>query len=260
MIVPLFIFSATTGDPVAGVVPVFTFYKRRDAGGNLTNLSPPTIVDRGSGLYEFVTTPGDAIAGTIITYVVDCGLTALTRYQDGNINGDEAVAAAISVISTLVLFGVDAGAVRRHHFGQWADFSEVSVPTATTVAEMIDDCAGEFAGHLIKEEIDPNTIVAGTAPYVTCRNVLRKMVAARIMADATNQDSTLLAKWQKELDAFFERLDTDGSIALGDPDLSAASSEPDGPTTHLDEYDIDIGDPLTDASDAITPFRKDDCL
>lgn len=170
--------------------------------------------------------------------------------------------AFIQPADALQTFGVTVSSIRRHHFANQSDFSSSSNPTDATVAEMIDDCAGELAGRLTELEIDPSSsaITVGSAPYVQLRNCLRKMVAVRILTDATNQDPPLLARWEKELEAFWTRLEEKGPSALGNESLSSSASEPEGPTTHLDELGIDVGDPATDASDAIPPFRKSDEL
>lgn len=163
----------------------------------------------------------------------------------------------------LYKFGVTAQSVRAHHFPNISDFSADSNPTDTTVTEKIDDCAGELNGRLLKESISAATVDAAGAtygPYVVLRAVLRKMVAVAIMPAMTSKDTDLANKWQKELTAFFDRLDDDAATALGDDSLTTDSSDGDAPATHLDEYNIDIGDPATDASDAIPPFRKGDEL
>jgi hypothetical protein len=162
----------------------------------------------------------------------------------------------------LYTYGVAASDVRKHHFPNGADFSDTSNPTVTTVTEKIADAAGELAGRLLKEAIDPSVINAGGAtyaPYVVLRKVLRKMVAVEV-GPAMNEESKRLDKWSKELKDFFFQLEEDAATALGDDTLTSSSSEASGPTDHIDEYGLDIGDPSTDASDVIPPFRKNDVL
>jgi hypothetical protein len=164
---------------------------------------------------------------------------------------------------SLYTYGVTASDVRKHHFPNSDDFSTTTNPTLATVTEKIDDAAGELAARLLKEAVDPQTVNAGGAtyaPYVVLRNVLRKMVAVEIGPAIGDSDSTALTRWQKDLDTFFARLEDDAGTALGDDTLSTSASEPDGPVTHIDEYGLDYGDPATDASDVIPPFRKDDEL
>lgn len=163
----------------------------------------------------------------------------------------------------LYTFGVDADWVRRHHFPNSDSFSSTTNPTDATVTEKIADAAGELQARLEKESIEASTVFAlgaTTAPYVRCRKAIAKMVAVEVMPAMTNEDSELATKWQKELDKFWTQLEADAGTALGDDTLSSSASEPDGPTTHIDEYALDIGDPSTDASDVIPPFRKSDEL
>jgi lysophospholipase L1-like esterase len=171
-------------------------------------------------------------------------------------------AGEVAPSTTLYTYGVTASDVRKHHFPNSADFSDTSNPTSTTVTEKIADAAGELAGRLLKEDISPATIDAGGAtyaPYVILRKVLRKMVALEI-GPAMNEESKRLDRWARELKDFFFQLEEDAATALGDDTLTSGSSEASGPTTHIDQYNLDVGDPTTDASDAIPPFRKSDEL
>lgn len=163
----------------------------------------------------------------------------------------------------LSLFGIAAADVRKHHFPYWSDFSVNSSPTLATCTELIDDCAGELAGKLLGESIDAADVLAlgaTAAPYVSCRRQLRKMAALAILLSSTSQDPDVAKKWQKEIDAWFDGLLKGGATFLGDTTLTTAASNPDGPTSHISEYGLDIGTPATDASDVIPPFRKSDIL
>lgn len=158
------------------------------------------------------------------------------------------------------LFGVTYTAVRQHCFPRIDDFSATTSPTGTVVATKIDVAAARLAAGLAKEEIEPATIAALGATdvsYIICADIIRKLTALslRIPAD----DPSVLEAWQKEVDAFFKLLDDDPASALANADLGPTDTEPDGPTHHIDEYDLSIGD-TADASSAEPALRKDDSL
>jgi hypothetical protein len=264
MIVSFFIYSAATGALLPGVVATFAYYRRRNSDGSITDLigSAPAIADSGGGRYEFTVPDGQLTVGSVVDYVIDLTIASASRYEEGSVDSDAVAAEADDVSSTVPNYGVTASSVRKHHFPNGADFSDTSNPTVTTVTEKIEDAAGELTGRLLKEDISAATIDAGGAtyaPYLILRKTLRKMVAVEV-GPAMNEDSKRIDRWARELKVFFDQLEEDAATALGDDTLTSGSSEASGPTTHIDQYNLDVGDPTTDASDAIPPFRKSDEL
>jgi hypothetical protein len=164
------------------------------------------------------------------------------------------------VTSSLELFGVTYSAVRAHCFPRLDDFSTTTSPSAATVSSKIEVAASRLAAGLAKEEITTASIAAlGSAEpaYIICADIIRKLTALslRIPAD----DPSVPEGWQKEVDAFFTQLDADAGLALANDSLGPSESDPDGPTHHIDEYSLSIGD-TTDASSAAPALRKDDAL
>jgi hypothetical protein len=150
--------------------------------------------------------------------------------------------------------------VQKHNFPRLNTFSATTSPTSTVVSTKIDVAASRLAAALVAEEIDPDTINdlgSSDVSYVICADVIRKLTALslRIPCD----DPSVPEAWQKEVDAFFAMLAENPAAALANADLSSSDSDPDGPTHHIDEYGIDIGD-TADASSAEPDLRRDDEL
>ncbi len=163
---------------------------------------------------------------------------------------------------TVQVFGVTHATVRAHCFPRLDAFSATTSPTSTTVTEKISVAAARIYAALTAEEIDAATVYAlgsSDASYIICADIIRKLTALslRIPCD----DPAVPDGWQKEVDAFFAMLAENPAAALANDDLSSSSSDsdPDGPTHHIDEYGIDIGD-TADASSAEPVLRKDDEL
>jgi len=159
----------------------------------------------------------------------------------------------------LVTFGITPDSVRGHHFPHIDAFSTSSAPTLAIVTEAINEEAGRMQGALLKESIQASAITAATGPYVSCARALRLAVAVRIAADMTGANPELVKAWKAQLKDWFDGLAADGATFLGDDTLSAAASDPDGPTTHIDEYSLDTGN-AADASTATPYLRRDDEL
>ena len=91
--VPFFVYSASTGAPLAGVVATFQQYKRINGDGTITDLtsSAPAITDKGGGLYEFTVPDGQLVAGSIISYVIDATTASASRYLEDSIRSTDAL-------------------------------------------------------------------------------------------------------------------------------------------------------------------------
>lgn len=161
----------------------------------------------------------------------------------------------------LELFGVTVESVRRHHFPNADAWVESSRPSESTVEETIDEEAGRLAGALSKESVSV-TGDSTTAAYVSCRRQLRLMVAIVVSRDMTGVDPALARAWKTEVREWFEGLESEGNggvAFLGDGAVATSTTEPDGPTDHITDLGLDVGD-TADASSVEPPFRRDDDL
>lgn len=159
------------------------------------------------------------------------------------------------------VFGVTVDSVRKHHFPTHNAWSTSTSPSAATVAEMLDVEAGRLAGALLKEAIPTSAIVSGTPEYASCQGQLRMMVARRALDAMTGADPAIAKRWDAAIDAWLKGLDADGPTFLGNDDLGTLSAgDADGPTSHIEEYGLEVSTDTTEAPDAISPLRKDDFL
>lgn len=161
----------------------------------------------------------------------------------------------------IATFGVTADSVRAHFFPHMDAWTTASRPSTTSVTELINAEAGRLQGRLLKESITAATIDAApsSAAYAMCADVLRKMVAVRLSRTLPGAATELAKAWAGEVDEWLKMLEADGGTFLGDDTLSTSASDPDGPTSYLDEYGIDTGD-TADASSAAPVLRRDDIL
>lgn len=162
---------------------------------------------------------------------------------------------------TVETFGVTADSVRAHHFPHLSAFSASTSPSSTTVGEMITVEAARLTGALFSEAIPTSAIVSGTAAYAACQGILRLCAARRCLEAMTGADPALAKRWDAAIDAWFKQLEAEAGTFLGNSSLSTLEpSNPDGPTTHIDEYELDVSSDTVDPSPATTPLRKDDVL
>jgi hypothetical protein len=161
----------------------------------------------------------------------------------------------------LTTFGVTPAIVRQQHFPHRSDFSTVSNPTTATVTVFINQAAADVQGWLLKESIDAASITdSATAPYVKCAEAVTLRAAIKVQRAATNDDPAIAKALEAELKAWRKALEDDGATFLGDDSLGDGSnSDPDGPTTHISELDLDTGDDA-DASDVVPVLRRSDDL
>lgn len=160
----------------------------------------------------------------------------------------------------LPVFGVTATTLREHMFPHWGAFSANSSPTSTTVGDIIAEEAGDLAARLYRENVSAASITdAASAPYLWCAKTLRLMAAIRTMRASTQQQPELVTRWMEELDARLKLLSEDGATALGDASLQSGTSDPDGPTSHISVYSLEVDDP-DDMSTTVPRLRRDDAL
>ena len=166
--------------------------------------------------------------------------------------------ATVVVPTTENVFGVDADMVRRQRFPQINKFSADSNPTSQAVAEFILQKAADLDAKLLTEGISSHTLTdANSTAYLWCQATVVLAVAVRALQGMTGQDPKLAEAWRSELKVRYDDLDEKGGVAIG---MSSKEDQPEGPNSHISEYNLDAGDPMTDASDVIPPFRKSDEL
>lgn len=155
-------------------------------------------------------------------------------------------------------FGIDAESVRRHHFPNADAFSASSRPSASTVAEVIEEEAASMAGALALESIDASTIAPASSAYNACRKTLRMQVAAKLVRLMSGVDSALAQAWDAQVARWYEQLGEGGAHFLGDGATASGTSDPDGPTSHATE--VTTRSSWADASSTTPMLRKDDRL
>lgn len=163
---------------------------------------------------------------------------------------------------TVATFGVTADKVRAHHFPHIPAFDTNSSPSAATVLEKIYEKAAELQGRLLKESVSAagvEALGATAGPYLWCRETLKLMVAVEVGRDMTGADPALVKAWESRLALRLKRLEADSATELGDDSLTTTPSDPDGPTSHISELGLDVGD-TSEASDVVPVFRRKDRL
>lgn len=161
---------------------------------------------------------------------------------------------------SVTTFGVDAASVRSNYYPHLSPFGVNSVPTAVEVDAMVNRAAAKLEGKLLLESITASSITDATsAAYYWCQEAIELHVAIRISEIATGQDRGLAQKWDRELERKWKDLDVGGAAALGSGATSTASSDPDGPTSHVSEYSLTT-DAAADMSTTVPRLRRDDQL
>lgn len=250
-------FFDVNGAPLPGLTPSFvddaTYngYWKTAAGVDAT---PPSVTDGGDGDYTFAPSATDLNTG--VRYRLDGGPTAYPRYAHGVVESSASAAAQTSVAAEdLNLFGVTAASLYARHFPQLSVATTDSNPSLATVLEIIDEQAAALSGYLLAEDIEATGLTVSNSPaYLWCRETLRLMAAIQVASVMTQQQVPLLPAWEKQLAARLKDLDERGDVVLG----FDSGTLPNGPTHHIDTYNLDIGDPYTEASDVVPPFRKSD--
>lgn len=163
---------------------------------------------------------------------------------------------------SVTTFGVVADDVRAEYFPHWSAFSATTKPTSTVVATFITEEGADLGGRLRLESITPSTVTSGSTPeaYAWCQKTLRLMVAIRVARASTAQNPDVVKAWKTELDERLEQLNRHGTVVLGDAVASDSTSPPEGPTTHITQYGLDVGDPNRDSSSVEPRLRRSDEL
>lgn len=266
MIVTFFIFSGSTGLPLSGVSASFTYFKRRNEDGTITDLADPAVEESEDtdGLYEFNIPDASLLGGSIINYVVDCGALAATRYLQGQVDSDAAVEDNELVVGPgIQVFGVTTTTVKQDHFPQWTGmFSATSNPTATTVTRWIQEEAAELSGRLRLKGLVAATLatVSDVDAYAWCQKTISLAAAIRCAKVIFSGNPDFAKVLQADLDRRYELLDKHGAEALGiGADTSDDTDEPEGPTSHIDVLDLDVGEDGNE-SQLVPVLRRDDMM
>lgn len=158
-------------------------------------------------------------------------------------------------------FGVCVTAIRDEYF-TWLDaFSATTSPSDSTVERIITQQAAILAGRLLLEGIAAATVAADdeSPGYVMCGDIISKMAAVAIAQNMTGMNSELLKTWRADVDAWFEGLNAGGGAYLGNAALATGSAPADGPTTHINHFNLSTSVGTTPSS--IDPiFTRDDKL
>lgn len=160
---------------------------------------------------------------------------------------------------TASTFGVDAEGVRRHFFPHFESWSATTSPTLAVVTEAVEEEAAVLSGHLTLELIDASSITPGSAAYLACRQQLRLMVALRVLGAMTGADPALGQTWRGVIKDWWKALDEGGATFLGDGATTSGTSDPDGPTTHINTYGLTT-DTAANMSTVVPRLRRDDAL
>lgn len=160
---------------------------------------------------------------------------------------------------TIQTFGVTYTTVKNHFFPQHQGFSTNTTPSSTTVTEDITWAAADLDGKLRQRDIDPGSITTNSAAYYWCAQTLALMVAAKVARSVTGSDPKVAQAWKGELVDRLKALSDQGVAALGDGATATGPSQALGPTDHIDELSLDVGDTSL-ASDATPIFRQKDLL
>jgi hypothetical protein len=161
---------------------------------------------------------------------------------------------------TINEFDVNVVQLRDDYFPHvTAGFTENSSPTAETVERYITEEAATLGGKLLLASISVDDIVDDeSSEWVWCTKVLTLMVAIRTLQVMSGQNPAVAEAWEKRLAGMLADLSENGELALG-LDSSGSDSDPKGPTDHISELGLDIGD-TADASDVIPSLRRSDAL
>lgn len=162
---------------------------------------------------------------------------------------------------SVTTFGVTAATVRSNRFPHLSgNFGTDTAPTSSAVGVFVNRAAARLEGKLLLESITASSITdSASAAFLWCQETLELMVAIRVAEVATGSDNGLLTVWRAEVEARFKELSVGGAAALGEGATSSASSDPDGPTSHISEYVLTV-DESTDMSTTVPRLRRDDLL
>jgi len=157
-------------------------------------------------------------------------------------------------------FDVDAAMIRDDYYPMLGEFASDSQPTEETIERWVLQEAAGLEGKLRREEITASEITDDEdSAFLWCQKTLSLMVALRPgWPQAAAVPQSVRDAWAADLKQRLADLDADGHLALGGS-LPEPSSQPNGPTHHIDTYGLDVGD--TSLASSVAPvLRRDDKL
>lgn len=162
------------------------------------------------------------------------------------------------------VFAITFTTVKQDFFPNFSGlFSDTSTPTSTRVTQFIKEEAADLAGHLRLKALTAAGIAADTTSeaYAWCQKTLGIGVAARVARVLTGANPEYAKELATELAHRYALLDTHGAEALGlGATVADSTDEPEGPTSHIDELDLDTGEDDDLNSDVAPVIRRADVL
>lgn len=161
----------------------------------------------------------------------------------------------------IVTFDVEPTHVHDDFFPQTTDYTANTAPSLTTVERWIQQEAALLAGKLALKSISAEGVFERgdeDTAFVWCAYTITLAVAVRVARVVTGLDPDIAKAWAADLKQRYADLDDSGELALGF-DSSGSASEPEGPTDHISELDLDVGD-TSEASSVAPALRRDDTL
>lgn len=161
---------------------------------------------------------------------------------------------------TVSTFAVTSEMVRTSFFPHLLPFSTTTNPTSTAVTREISWAAAHLSAALDAKSITDSSITDATsAAYYWCQYTIALSVAVALIGVMSGADPALAQRWAETLATRFKALETQGAAALGPGVTAGGSSEALGPTDHISELGLDVGD--TSLASSVAPvLRRDDLL
>jgi hypothetical protein len=162
-------------------------------------------------------------------------------------------------------FGVTYSTVRQDWFPQFtSEFNATSQPTSTRVTNWIKEEAADLAGALRLKALtaaDIDGLGVNYDAYQWCAKTLGLAVACRVANVMSGASPELKKDLAAQLKDRMDRLEKHGAEALGaGATVSDSTDEPEGPTSHIDELDLDTGESDGVTSDVAPVIRRADML
>lgn len=166
---------------------------------------------------------------------------------------------------TVATFGVTYTTVQQDWFPNFTGlFSASSQPTATRVTQWITEEGSDLAGALRLKALTASTIDALGATYDAyqwCKKTLGLAVACRVANALTGASPEFKKDLAGQLKDRMDRLEKHGAEVLGaGATVPTTTDEPEGPTGHIDELDLDTGEDDGVTSDVAPVIRRADML
>lgn len=161
---------------------------------------------------------------------------------------------------TVPTFAVTAEMVRTSFFPHLLPFSTTTNPTSAAVTREINWAAADLEGRLLAKSVTASAITDATsAAYYWCQYTIALTVAVSLIGVMSGADPELAKRWAETLGKRIEALETQGVTAIGSGATASGGSEALGPTDHISELDLDVGD--TALASSVEPYlRRDDLL